>query len=307
MITQRTQLAAKAEETEGTAIALAGANALLVQNPQFKPNTPPNTRENVTASLSRFASVPGARYATMEFDVELKGSGSAGTAPALGTLLKACGFGESVVESTSVTYTPASSGISSLTMAMYMDGIIKSIWGARGTVSLKIETGKYGLFHFVFTGADFSVETGAMLSSGVSYEATLPPAFLDASFTVDSYAALVGSLEFNMNNTVALRQDANAESGYLSAVITKREPSLSIDPEMVTVAVYDFYGELRSGTVGALTLTLGASAGNICTITAPKVQYTGITPGDRDGVRSLGIDCQLNRNAGDDELSLAFT
>jgi hypothetical protein len=99
----------------------------------------------------------------------------------------------------------------------------------------------------------------------------------------------------------------NTSSGYKSAVITGRRPSLSIDPEMVLVATYDFFGKWRSGNEGALSLALTGAAGNICTITAPKVQYTAPKLAEKSGIRSLGIDCQLNRNAGDDELSLAFT
>jgi hypothetical protein len=76
---------------------------------------------------------------------------------------------------------------------------------------------------------------------------------------------------------------------------------------MVLVATYDFFGKLRSGSEGALTLALTGSAGNITTITAPKVQYTGVKLSEKSGIRSLGIDCQLNRNAGDDEIVIAFT
>jgi len=307
MLQARTQLAAKIEAEEGTAESLAGAAALPVMHPSFKPNILVSERDNTSASLSRFAGVPGLRSAQVEFDVELKGSGTAGTAPALGKLLKACGFGETVVESTSVTYLPASASISSLTLALYMDGVIKKMWGARGNVSLKLEHGKHALLHFTFTGADFSVTDGALLSSGVSYETTMPQPFQNASFLIDSYAALNGNLEFNMNNEVALRPDVNSSSGYKSAVITKRKASMTMDPEMVTVATYDFYGKLRSGNLGALTAALTGSAGNICTITAPKVQFVGINPGEKSGIRSLGMDCWLNRNAGDDELSIALT
>lgn len=307
MLQARTQLAAKIESVEGTAEDLTGADALLVMNPSFKPNILVSERDNLSASLSRFAGVPGLRSAVMEFDVELKGSGTAGTAPALGKLLKACGFGETIVALTSATYVPASASISSMTLALYMDGVIKKMWGARSNVSLKLEHGKHALLHFTFTGADFSVTDGALLSSGVSYETTVPQPFQNASFTIDSYAALIGNLEFNMNNEVALRPDVNSSSGYKSAVIAKRKPSMTMDPEMVTVATYDFYGKLRSGNLGALSAALTGATGNICTITAPKVQYVGINPGEKSGIRSLGIDCWLTRNAGDDELSIAFT
>jgi len=365
ILAARTQLAAKIESVEGTAETLAAADALLCSNPTFGPDTPMGERDPVSASMSPFASVPGKRSATMEFDIELKASGTAGTAPALGKLLKACGFGETIsapptwaastaysvddlvvpttgnnyrykctVAGTSdtseptwpttpgqtvvdgtvtweceylpITYDPASADIPSITLAFYMDGVCKKIWGARGNVSLRLEDGLPGALHFVFTGADFSV-TDAALLTGVSYETTKPQPFLNASMQIDSYAALLGLVEINMNNSIKLREDVNKESGYLSAVITKRLPVMSLDPEMVTVATYDWFGKLRSGNEAAFTATLGSTAGNICTITAPKVQYTAIAPGEREGIRTLGIDCQLNRNSGDDELKIKFT
>jgi len=307
MIVKRAQIAAKLEGTEGTAETLAGADAFLGHNITWTPGIEMHKRENVTSSLSKFSQVAGARQASLEFDVELKGSGTAGTAPALGKLLKACGFGETTVAVTSVTYLPASTAISSMTLALYNDGVKYQLCGARGNVSLKLEKGKPGMLHFSFTGADFSVTDVALLSSGVSYETTKPQPFLSATFTVDSYAALVGSLEFSMGNALTLRPDINASSGHKSVVITDREPVLTLDPEMVTVATYDFFGKWRSANEAALTALVSGSAGNICTITAPKVQYTDVKLSDNSGIRSLGINACLNRSSGDDELSLAFT
>ena len=306
LIEARTQIAAKKETVEGAAETLSASDAFLAANVKFTPNFAMGERKNVSSSLSPWASIPGVRSAKLEFDVELKGSGTAGTAPALGNLLKACGLGETVDSGKSVTYAPASSSISSLTLAAYQDGIIKKIWGARGNVSLKLENGAPGWLHFEFTGADFSVTDGTMLS-GVTYESTKPVAFLSATFSIDGYSALIGVLEINMNNEVNLRKDANSDSGYKSAVITGRKPTMTMDPEHVTVATYDFFGKLRSGNEGSLSLVLGSTAGNICTIKAPKVQYINISDDVRDGIRSLGITCQLNRSSGDDEISIAFT
>ena len=57
----------------------------------------------------------------------------------------------------------------------------------------------------------------------------------------------------------------------------------------------------------AADIAIGATAGNICTITAPKAQYTKITEGARDGIAIFNIDGKFNGNAGNDELVLAFT
>jgi hypothetical protein len=306
MLEAKTQLAIKLESEEGTAETLAASDAILHANGKFTPDTPMYQRPMRSSSLSPFSSVPGARSATIEFDIELKGSGTAGTAPEWAAALLGCGFAEDVSAGVSVAYTPASASIGSYTLALYEDGMIHKIWGARGTVKLALKNGEPGMLSFSFKGADFSVADGALLS-GVSYDSTKPPAFLSAQLTIDSYAALLSSLEIDMANALGLRSDANKASGYFSTIISSRVPIMTFDPEKVLVATYDFYGKLRSGAEGALSTVVGSTAGNICTITAPKVQYTKIDEADRDGIRSLGIDCQLNRDSGDDELSLVFT
>ena len=305
ILIQRIQLAAKIEATEGTAESLAAADAMLVANPTFRPEIKSTDRAQLSSSLSRFGAVPGLRSAVIEFDVELKGSGVAGTVPMIGKLMRACGFGETIVVNTSVTYAPASASVPSITIALYMDGMRKMIWGARGTFKIVCKAGEPSMIHFMFTGADFSVTDLALLT-GVAYETTVPQPFQAATFTIDSYAAIIESLEIDIGNQVSLRPDVTVTSGHRSAAITKRESVLTIDPELITVAMYDFYGKWRSGVMGALSLAIGAVVGNKAEITAPKVQYVGIAPGDRSGIRTLGIDSWLNRNSGDDEISIAF-
>jgi len=306
MLEQRTQLAAEIESVEGTAETLVAADAILHANGKFKGDIAMHQRPMRSSSLSPFSAVPGSRFGEIEFDVELKGSGAAGTPPEFGDLLKACGFQETIAAGTSVTYTPASDSIPTLTMALYEDGIINKIWGARGDVKLALNSGEPAWLHFAFKGADFSVADGSFLS-GVSYLSTVAPAFLNALMTIDSYSAMVGKIDIGMGNKVGLRPDANQSSGHKTALISSRQPVMSFDPEKALVATYDFYGKLRSGNEAAFTAQIGATAGNICTITQPKVQCTKIDEAARDGLRNLGIDCQLNRSSGDDEISLAFT
>jgi hypothetical protein len=57
------------------------------------------------------APIPTLEEGVVEFDVDLVGSGTAGTAPAWGPLIQACAFAEVIVASTSVTYNPVSSGL----------------------------------------------------------------------------------------------------------------------------------------------------------------------------------------------------
>ncbi len=307
ILLNRAQVAAKIETVEGTAETLSASDAFLVFTPKADPEVERYKRDPVRANLGQLESLPGARSAKLTFTVELAGSGTAGTAPAWGKLLKACGCSETVVANTSVTYAPASTGIPSMTLALYMDGVIKKIWGARGTFQLVLEKGKPGLINFTFTGADYSVTDGALLS-GVSYSTVQPPTLLGVTFTYDSYAAKISKLTLDAGNQVILADDVTKSSGHFAALITERDPKITFDPEMVTVATKDFFGQWV-GTAGkALSLSgLGSTAGNLVALSAPKCQIEEIKLGERTAYWTLEVSAGAKMNAGDDEWSLVLT
>jgi len=307
MLKQLAQIACKIEAEEGTAETLEGADVFLAFDPHFEPVIEAHERDPVRSVLSPHPSAFGKRSGKITFKVELVGTEAAGSAIHYSDALKACGVSETLVAETSATYKPASDSIPSVTMAMYMDGKIYKIWGAKGTAKLLLEAGKPGILEMEFTGADFSETDGALLSDGVSYNAIMPPTFQGATLTIDSYAAIVSKVEIDLGNAIALRPDANASSGHKSAVITNRKPTMSFDPENVLVATEDFLGNWRNGAEMAFSAVIGSVAGNIITITAPKDQYQSITMSDRDGISVVEASGLLCLSSGDDEWQIAIT
>lgn len=307
----RVVLAAKVETTEGTAIALAGADANnLIMDPKFDADVPMFARKFIDQSLSPHKQIATTRGGAIGFKCEVKGSGTAGVAPAFGKLLRACGFGETVVADTSVTYAPKSAiaDVPTLTLATYRDGVRKAIKGARGNVKYSAKSGEPGVLEFEFIGVYDAVTDASILTpSGI--ETTIPPPLLSAAFSIASFAAFVSQIAFDMANVLERRGDINTASGFISTLLTGREPKGSFDPEDELVATHDFYGRWLANTTGALTWKHGATAGNIATFTAPAVQYTKIAEGDRNGIATLATDFLMARSnsAGDDEVSIALT
>ena len=275
-------------------------------NPDFTPGIEAVPVDTVCNYLSPAASLMGKRQAILKFDVNLVGAAAAGEAVPYATLLKGCKMQETLTASTSAEYTPLSTGDSSLTLGFYLDGKLYKMWGCRGNVSLDLEVGKPGVLHFEFTGADFS-ESDASLLSGITCPTVDPPIFMGADFTIDSYAAKLSALHIDLGNNVILRDDPSAASGNFSAFIVSRRPIVTFDPENVLVATYDFLGKWRSGSQLAMTMTFGSTAGNICTISAPKVQAQTISLADRNGLSVLNYEGLLAIDNGDDELSIKFT
>lgn len=311
ILSNRQVIAAKVETTEGTAIALAGADANnLIMEPKFEADVPMYERTFLDNSLSPQKAIATTRLARLSFKVEAKGSGTAGTAPAVGKLLRACGFAETVVASTSVTYAPTSalSNIPTLSMAIYKDGVRKALKGARGNVKYSAKDGEPGMFEFEFLGVyDGTTDAAILTPSGV--EATVPVSLLAATFSIASFSAFVSQIAWDMGNTLAPRADINQASGFISTLLTKRNPKGSFDPEDELVATHDFYGRWLAGTTGSLTWKHQGSAGNILTSTVPTCQYMKLTEADRNGIAVLNSDFLMARGstAGDDEVSLAFT
>ena len=312
MLTRRRVIAAKIENVEGTAEAITVADGgLLVIDPKVDFDFNMNDREVVMDTLSKPQPVPGKTPGKITFRTELKGAGAAYSAtvkPALGKYLQACGFAETVDAtggSESVTYDPASTGIPCLTMWAYEDGVIKKLKGCRGNAKFSGKNGEICFVDFEFTGVYDGVVDGAMISP--TFEATVPPVLLSSAFSIGAYAANINSFDLDMANEVTLRESIATASGYVSALITDRRPTGKIDPEMVTVATYDFFGKWKAGTAAAMSLgSVGTTQYNRFTITAPKVITTKISDDERAKLMVAGMDFALAMDTGDDEISIVF-
>jgi hypothetical protein len=310
---RRMVLAAKKETTEGTANAPVGADAnLLVEDVKFVPDIDQHARKPLSNDLSAYPSIAGMKKARLTCKVELKGSGAAGTAPAIGKLIKACGFSETIVPATSVAYAPLTLAVDSLTIDLFSvpasgNNVRERMVGARGTWKIDAKVGQPVYLEFTFTGAHVAaVDAAGLTPSGL--ETTLPQAFLSTAFSMHGFAThKVSMFAIDWGAQLAYRTDISLAGGVLSSLIVDRTPTFAFDPEKELIATHDYYGKMNSNAEGALSVAIGATAGNICTLAAPKAQYTKVEPGSRDGLGIYTVSGQFNRSSGNDELTFTFT
>ena len=307
MLKTRAVLLAKEEVTYNTdPVPTAGANAILVENLAVSFEARRAERAPLRPSLGKLKSLYAGALVNLSFDVEIKGSGAAGTAPELGVLLKGCGFGETVVAVTSVAYSPASSAHKSLTFYVYEDGLRYNITGARGTVTGSLQTAQVGKLTFNFTG-HYAGPTDVAIATP-TYNSAVPPVVINAPFTIDSFAAVIAKIEFDMGLELAKPDNIAATDGYGQIQLTGRAVTGSVDPEATLVAGYDWVTKWKSSAAYALTSGLiGATAGNRYTLTMPAVVYTELGAGDREGILTRELAFMATESAGDDELTLTFT
>lgn len=308
---RRALVAVELEAIEGSAETLVAADAnIKAENISFTPTLPFYSREAVSASFSPWAGTSGGpRLAEISFEVMMAGSGTAATPPSVSDALRACSLAESI--GATVIYLPCSTVTaggdgSSATVGFQADGLLYQIHGARGNVRLLLPSGEPGKFAFTFRGI-YNEPSAVELYNVTTYETTISPAIVSGAFVLNSIPMKYKSLEIDLGNKLSDRPDASAAQGAFSIFIAGREPTLALDPEMLAVATHNFFNKMTTNTEMALSLTVGSVSGNKYVITAPKVQYTGLAPGDRDGAQIIAVTARLNRNAGDDELSIVHS
>lgn len=309
LLSRKKQLAAKIEAVAGTAETLNATYAdILAEDVRFNFNPTPVTRNPLRSSISPLASVAGPRLAEITCRVELKGSGTATTEPSWGRLLEACGYAKTVA-STYIDYqlTSVAASTKHLTMAVYNDGVCGKMYGALGTVSIDCDANAYCFLNFTFTGIYHSRADAAMLT-GISFESTLPQVFYNAGLTFNfgtAYASAVfDTMNINTNNTVVVRDDANATNGLTIARITARDPQITMAPDTELVATIDWESLITTPTLGTLAFDIGSTTGNKISIYAPQAQCLGWTDADRDDVSTDSLTFGLRASSGDDELRI---
>ena len=145
LLSRKRLLLAKLETTYGTdPTPVVGSDAILVRNIEVTPlEVDTVNRELIRPFLGQADQLLAQQRVLINFEVELAGSGSAGTAPAYGPLLQACRCTETVVSSTSVTYAPNSAAPpKSATIYFHNDGVLHKATGGRCPFTRDCEVGE---------------------------------------------------------------------------------------------------------------------------------------------------------------------
>ena len=308
LLTRREVILAKIEVTYNVdPVPVEGTDAVLVEEPSWANEAARMIeRPAIRASLGVLQHVYGGSMRTISFTVEVKGSGTADVPPEFGPLLRACGLGETIAATISVTYAPVSTALESITIYYFQDGVLLKLTGARGVVTGTFATGQIGKLAFTFTG-HIVAESDVALPSP-TYVATVPPPVINTPFALGAFSAIVESLAFDMGNQIGAVPDMSAVDGFGEVRITGRDVVGSFNPEATLIATHNFFSEWNAGTVQALTSGLiTRAAGNQYKIDLPAVSSREIAPGDRDAVRTFEVNFGAAEVSGDDEISIVFT
>jgi hypothetical protein len=309
LLSRKRLILAKSEATYGTDPTPTGAaNAILVRNLEITPlQAETVSRDLIRPYLGVSDQLLAQTRVEVTFEVELAGSGAAGTAPAYGPVLKACGLSETVVATTSVTYAPVSASFSSCTIYFHNDGIRHKVTGCRGTWSVSAEVGAIPFITFTMTGI-YNAPTDEALPSPTYANQAAPLIFKNgntSNFSIFSYSGCLQSLNLDLANEIVYRELVGCTKEVL---ITNRAPSGTVVIEAPSIATKDFFTIANGSSTGSITFQHGATAGNIVTFTTAQSDIGSPTYSDQDGIQMLNLPyLAIPTSAGNDELSLAFT
>lgn len=310
LLSENVVTAAKVETVYGTDAVPTGADALVTSEVKLMPlemKTVSRKLDKPNSGSDQELTVDF--YAQIEFSVELAGSGTLGTAPSFGKLLRACRCLETVVATTSVTYTPQRSSTTSLSIYFWLDGNLHKLLGARGTFTIEVNSQNIPYLKFKYTGlwiqpianANPTVLTGwsgFQIPDAVNFDNTPIPA-------LHGYAGVYKAFSFDAGNNVQVFNNP----GEREIRITSHAAKGSIGMLAPPLGTKDFFTIARNSTLGLLKIEHGPTtttkwffqcASNTCQILNPKY-------GDDEG-RAM-IEANLNfvpTSVGGDEWALRF-
>ncbi|KAB2901281.1 MAG: hypothetical protein F9K31_02530 [Dokdonella sp.] len=299
-------LFAKKETVYGTAVALTGAEAIRTHELKVTPFAANTIERNLDgAAFGNGGVIHAGAHLEIEFDVEMSGSGTAGTAPAYGPLLKACQMSETINAGTDVTYAPASNGTDSLTMYVQLDGQRHATRGARGTWSIKFDSQGIPYIHFKFVGLWVDPTTTADLVPDFTGFKTPRPVTVAYTPMISLHGVSSVYRSFSYDHANDVQYFDNPGEEFVD--IMDRKPAGSISLLAPALSTKNYFTTAKADTQGALTLVHGMTAGNIVTFSAPNTQLLEPKYGDDKGRAMLDANLAFIYDTGDDEMSLTFT
>jgi len=308
LLNNKRVLISKIETVYGTDSVPVGTDAILISEAKLTPLVADTEkRGNLRPYLGRDKEIHVGENVQLTFSCEVAGAGSAallaGTAPAFGKLLRACGFSETITIAQDAVYSPVSASFESITHVFNLDGQNHKMTGCRGTVSIVQDVNKLPKFQFAFTGIYNAPSSVAAVTPDFSAFQTPEPAGKGRTgqFSLGGWAGVPISLTTDIANSVVFHQTLTTNE----IKITDREPAGQLRVEATDLSTKNFFTEALANGTGALSIQHGQTSGNIVVIDAPNTQILKPDYGDLNGMATVDMGLAfIPGNSGDDELTI---
>lgn len=310
-IREQTQLLlVKPEVTYGTDSLPTGVNAMMVQNlKQTMIDGSIVERNNIVGFMGNQGFLRTGQWVSLEFDVEFQSSGTAGTAPQHGALLRAAGMTETISAGVSTTYAPsAPDSATSATVYYFAGGVRQAVVGCRFNFSVSINTNGIPVMKFKGVGLYAMPTAVTAPTSAPTVPFRAPVGVTKQTVTTCSFFSIAVEM---INATIDLGADIkylpalNAESVEMVARNGMFDTSFFVqDTAMVSAA--GWIEKARANATGAFSLVLGTTAGYISEIQVPNLQLRSIDPSFNNGIMMAKAQAAIVPTAANNDFSIIF-
>lgn len=295
---------AKVETAYGTAPtpAPAAADGMIGTNVSFTPlEAEEVSRDLYLPYLGNQGVILAGKHAKLEFEVEIAGAGTAGTAPKYATLLRMCGFAETLTAGQDASYSIIEDLVESGTIYFVMDGVRHILLGVRGNVSLNMAPKGIPRYRFSFTGLLGTVTDAAVPTvTTAGWTTPLECSSANTTMSLHGWNSVAESLAIDLGNTVTPRFLIGSES----VIISDRRTTGTAVVEATSLATMNWFQRATARTRGALTVIHGTVAGNTVEIKGPAVEIGKISQGQTDGILNYSLPLSFVPVSGRDEFSI---
>lgn len=309
----RQLLWAKKEVTYGTDPTAAATNTILAENINHKLMGKRVTPDPAKPGVGPVADFVYGEHVEVSFEIPLAGSGVAGTAPKWGPIAKACGWSETVVASTSVTYALMADTLAadSLTL-VWRDGNRRThlVKGFRGRLGFKLSAGGRPMLVVNGRGLHTDVTTaGAVLAhADANFTGWLdnkPIANATTTFTFNSVSGL-GLREYTIDQSDNVKFTDVPEQENVEL----RGPRIFTGNAKITAplpSALNLETLWRTAPLVTSTMVHGSTAGNIVTLNArQQVGEPSYSRDDEIDVAAYQLHLRPSSLVTDDEISLVL-
>lgn len=315
---RKTAILCKSETTQNTdAVPTEAANALLVSNVNITPlNANLAPRDLIRPYLGASEQLVGTFYVEVSFDVELAGSGTAGTGVAYASVLKACLLNETLTASVRAEYNPVSPSttVQSATIYYFVDDARHVLLGALGTAEFKMGMGERPVLSVRMIGLDGGVTAASPASLTLTGFRT-PLAITDTNsgdvtfgctYTAATPTLTGGTsypsqgLQINLGNDLQYVPLLGGEQ----INVVNREVTGSLVLDLTAAQTVTFMSNVKTNATQSLGMMHGTAAGNKVLVFMPAVQLVNPSVQDVQGRVMMGFDFRAMPSSGNDEIKL---
>ncbi len=299
---------AKMEAVYGTdPVPTGAANAILASDVTWSPMEGSDVARNVERPyFSADPTIPAGLYASITFSVEMVGSGTLGTPPGWGPLIRACRAAEVITAATKVEYTPITNNPESAALYFDVDGTLQKMLGSRGTFAQTLSANGIPLLTFTLSGL-FSPATEAAKPTP-NYSTFQAPQVANTqntpTFTIGGISFVLREFKLDLANQVTPRLLIGEETIQITGVGEK----IDMKVEAVPVSTYHPQTIAQNCTLQAIVLQHGTVNGRKVRIDVPYALQQRLTGyEENEGIVEWPLSFLPQPSAGNDQWKITLT